>query len=231
MKRVVESELLDELPPTDPQAIRSRRDLRRINAWMRHHAIMARALKSHLNGRAPAQIVELGAGDGTFLLRVAEKTSSRWPKVKATLLDRQKIVKPDTLSSFTSIGWCADTITTDAFDWSQSSWPAEVVVANLFLHHFNDARLSGLFRSVAAHTQLFIALEPRRGLWPLCCSRLLWAIGCNYVTRYDAVLSVRAGFNRNELSRLWPSGDDWQLTERSTGLFSHLFIAQRTGSK
>ena len=231
MKRIVEPELLDELPPGDPQAIRSRRDLRRINAWMRHHAIMAGALKSHLNGRAPEQIIELGAGDGNFLLRVAQKTSARWPKVNVTLLDRQKIVKPDTLSSFTSLGWRADTVTTDVLDWSQSGRPAEVVVANLFLHHFNDASLSGLFRSIAARAQLLIALEPRRGFWPLCCSQMLGAIGCNYVTRYDAVLSVRAGFNRNELSRLWPSGDGWQLTERSTGLFSHLFIAQRTGSK
>ena len=41
MNRIVQPELLDELPPDDPRAMRSRRDLRRINAWMRNHAIMA----------------------------------------------------------------------------------------------------------------------------------------------------------------------------------------------
>ena len=46
MKRIIEPELLDTLPPDDPRAVRSRRDLRRVNAWMRNHAIMARALQT-----------------------------------------------------------------------------------------------------------------------------------------------------------------------------------------
>ena len=41
MKRIVQPELLDALPPDDPRAVRSRRDLRRVNAWMRNHTIMA----------------------------------------------------------------------------------------------------------------------------------------------------------------------------------------------
>ena len=45
MKRIVQPELLDSLPPGDPRAMRSRRDLRRVNAWMRNHAIMAGAAK------------------------------------------------------------------------------------------------------------------------------------------------------------------------------------------
>ena len=73
VKRIVQPELLDTLPPDDPRAVRSRRDLRRVNGWMRNHAIMADALKNALNGRAPGQITELGAGDGNFLLRVAQK--------------------------------------------------------------------------------------------------------------------------------------------------------------
>ncbi|MGO8838394.1 MAG: hypothetical protein ACLQAH_14810 [Limisphaerales bacterium] len=227
MKRVVEPELLDELPPDDPLAVRSRRDLCRVNAWMRHHAIMAGALQNQLNGSKPQQITELGAGDGNFLLRVAQKTSVRWPDVKATLLDRQKIVTPQTLTSFPALGWRAEAITADVFDWLQYGGPAEVVIANLFLHHFHDANLAGLFRAIAGRTRLFIALEPRRASWPLFCSRLLWAIGCNDVTRHDATVSVRAGFLDGELSALWPDNQSWQLTEQSAGAFSHLFIAQK----
>ena len=52
-------------------------------------------------------------------------------------------------------------------------------------------------------------------------------IGCNAVTRHDAAVSVRAGFLGNELSALWPDQKNWQLTERRTGLFSHLFVAQK----
>ena len=93
MKRLVQPELLDTLPPDDPLAIGSRRDLHRINWWMRNHAIMAGALQRHLP-RAPKQITELGAGDGKFLLRVAKKTARRWPDVQATFSTSKKMFQP-----------------------------------------------------------------------------------------------------------------------------------------
>lgn len=231
MKRILEPEWLDELPPDDPDAVRSRRDLRRVNAWMRHHDIMAVALQNHLNGSNPEQIIELGAGDGNFLLQVAHRLSAQRPNVNVTLLDRQKIVTPGTVASFSSLGWRAEAVAEDVFDWSQTSGPAEVVVANLFLHHFYDISLAGLFRAIADRSRLFVALEPRRSFWPLFCSRLLVAIGCNGVTRHDAAASVRAGFSGNELSALWPDKQNWRLTEQPAGPFSHLFIAQRRDEK
>ena len=225
MNRLVQPELLDELPPNDPRAMWSRRDLRRINAWMRNHAIMAKALQSAANGCAPKQITDLGAGDGHFLVRVAKKT--RWPGVKATLLDNQQVMSLQTLNLFERSGWQAEAVAADVFDWLPTAARLEVVVANLFLHHFEDVRLVELFRALADRTRLFVAIEPRRAPWPMFCCRLLWAIGCNSVTRHDAGVSVRAGFSGNELSALWPVDKDWQLTERRTGFFSHLFVARR----
>jgi hypothetical protein len=223
VKRLVQSELLDTLPPGDPRAIHSRRDLRRINSWMRSHSIMADALKNNLDGRAPKQITELGAGDGNFLLQVAQKINL--PDADATLLDIQKNVPAETLEAFSKLGWRAESLVADVFDWPQTS--GEVVITNLFLHHFTEAQLAELFCAVAKRARLFVAAEPRRSCWPLFCSRLLWVIGCNDVTRHDAAASVRAGFSRDELSALWPDKINWELTERRTGLFSHLFIARR----
>jgi 2-polyprenyl-3-methyl-5-hydroxy-6-metoxy-1,4-benzoquinol methylase len=229
VNRIVEPELLDTLPPGDPRAAGSRRDLRRINAWMRNHAIMVRALQTAVNGRAPGHIVELGAGDGDFLLRVAKKISPRWPGVSVTLLDHKKVVTPQTLAAFASLGWRAEAVVADIFDWPQTPAPAEIVIINEVLHHFDDTRLAGLLRMIAGRTRLFIAIEPRRAPWPLFCSRLLWAVGCNSVTRHDATVSVRAGFVREELSALWPDKRNWQLTEQHASWFSHLFIARRMG--
>ena len=244
MKRIVEPEWLDELPPDDPRAAGSRRDLRRLNAWMRNHAIMADALQAAANGRTPKRIVELGAGDGDFLLRVAQLVTGNgapasgtaasgnaiaWNEVNVTLLDRQKVVTPRTLAAFASLGWRAEVVVADIFDWLQTPAPAEIVVVNEVLHHFDDARLAGLLRVIAGHTHLFIAIEPRRAPWPLFCSRLLWAINCNSVTRHDATVSVRAGFVGEELSALWPDKSNWQLTEQRSSWFSHLFTARRRG--
>jgi hypothetical protein len=241
VKRIVQPELLDTLPAGDPRAICSRQDLHRVNGWMRQHALMAAALKRALNGHAPGHITELGAGDGKFLLRVAQrlgsfgipssggsnrlKTEFQTKTVSATLLDLQKNVTPETLADFSVLGWRAEAVVADVFNWPQIS--SDVVIANLFLHHFEAARLAELLRQIAQRTNLFIALEPRRAAWPLFCSRLLWAIGCNGVTRHDAVISVRAGFSGTELSALWPDQQNWRLTEQRTGAFSHRFIAQK----
>ena len=227
MKRNVQPELLDTLPAGDSRAVRSRRDLRRVNGWMRQHAIMANALQTALNRHPPGQITELGAGDGNFLLRVAQKISPRWPDVKVALPDLQKNVSAETLAAFAALGWPAEAIVADVFDWLQTFDAGQVVIANLFLHHFQAARLSELFRLISQRAKLFIATEPRRAPWPLFCSRLLWAIGCNDVTRHDAVVSVRAGFAGSELSALWPDRQNWRLMEHRAGAFSHLFIAQK----
>ncbi|HUA67547.1 MAG TPA: methyltransferase domain-containing protein [Candidatus Saccharimonadales bacterium] len=230
MNRLVQSELLDELPVTDPRAIHSRRDLRRINAWMRHHVIMAKALQSVANGFVPTRITDLGAGDGNLLLRVARKMSPSWRDVKATLLDRHKNATEQTLASFAPLGWCVELVEADVFDWLSAVAALEVVVANLFLHHFDDMRLAELFHAVAARARLFVAIEPNRAPWPMFCCRLLWLIGCNSVTRHDAAISVRGGFSGNELSSLWPTNKGWQLTERRTGFFSHLFVARKVAA-
>jgi len=193
VKRIVQSELLDTLPPDDPRAVHSRRDLRRVNGWMRNHVIMADALQITLNRHAPGQITELGAGDGNFLFRVAQKLSPVWPNVTATLLDLQKNVSRETLVAFAALGWRAEAVVADVFHWPHTTNANEVVIANLFLHHFENASLAKLLHLISQRANLFIAVEPSRSSWPEFCSRLLWIIGCNDVTRHDAVVSVRGG--------------------------------------
>jgi hypothetical protein len=221
VKRIVQPEILDSLPPGDPRALRSRRDLRRINAWMGNAGIMANVLKENFSG-TPGQITELGAGDGNFLLRVAKKTN--WQNISVTLLDLQKNVPAETLAAFSKINWRAETIVADVFEWNGA---AEIIIANLFIHHFENAKLKELFHIIAARSKLFIAVEPHRFHFPFPCAQMLRLIGCGKITRHDAEASIAAGFVREEISALWPDNQNWKLTERRAGLFSHLFIAQR----
>jgi SAM-dependent methyltransferase len=229
MERFVEPELLDALPPADPRAAWSRNDLVRVNACMGHCGIMARVLHSACPGQPPRRIVDLGSGDGRFLLRVARRLSTAWQGTSAVLLDRWKIVSPETEQRFEALGWRPQVVQADALDWlSRPTAPAcDAMVANLFLHHFDDGQLAGLLGAVARHAHVFIAAEPRRSERSLLFSRLLWLLGCNHVTRHDAALSIRAGFKSSELSRLWPDGGAWVLHDQPVGWCSHLFIAQR----
>jgi hypothetical protein len=224
VKRIVQPELLDQLPPDDPAARRSRRDLRRVNRLMRNDAIVAEALLGAGVGRID-HITELGAGDGTFLLRVAERISEIAPEPQLVLLDRQNNISETTLAAFQRIKCKPEVMVADVFEWQAGTSP--VVLSNLFLHHFEGGKLRHLLLLIAERAELFVAVEPRRGHWPLFWSRLLWAIGCNFVTRHDAVVSVRAGFCETELTALWPKDGHWELAERFSPPFSHLFVARR----
>jgi hypothetical protein len=227
MKRRVQPELLDSRPPEDPRAIGSRRDLCRINWWMGSHRIMWRALQENLSAHAPGRIVEIGSGDGNFLLSVARKYSPPWPQLRAGLLDRQACVSAATLRDFAGLGWQVESMVADVFDWPPGPEPVAAVLANLFLHHFEEAALARLLWQISQRTSLFIAIEPHRFLRPWLCGQLLRVIGCNAVTRHDGEVSVRAGFVGGEISALWPDTTNWRLTERRAGCFSHLFVAQR----
>src|SRR6266404_4755475 len=88
--RLVQRELLDELPATDPHAVRSRRDLQRVNWWMGNAVKAARAVTANRSG--PWRVTELGAGDGTFFLGLARLLGSGWRGGQALLLDRQRLV-------------------------------------------------------------------------------------------------------------------------------------------
>ena len=223
-------ELLDELPPDDPRALRSRRDLRLVTGIMGHAALLARALDA-LVTTSPPRLVELGAGDGTILLRLAKRRARRWPKVAVTLLDMQPTVTPATLAALRAVGWTVEVVAADALEWLEQSPHGRdaIVLANLFVHHFEGERLARLLAGIAAQARAFVCCEPRRARLALLGSRLLWAIGCNDVTRHDAVVSVHAGFRGRELSVEWlrAAGAGWNVEERPAGAFSHLFVARR----
>ncbi|HTV42107.1 MAG TPA: class I SAM-dependent methyltransferase [Candidatus Sulfotelmatobacter sp.] len=227
--RAVEPELLDELPPNDPRALRSRRDLRLLNLGMGHPPIMARALLEHLRGRNAPRIVELGAGDGHFLLSVANRLRQQWPSAEVTLVDRLDSFDPEIKARFNDLGWHVHTEIKTATEWLRqaSAGGADAIVFNLFLHQFRDEELTEMLGLAARTTNLLVALEPRRSWLAKLSGRLLWVIGCGPVTRHDAEISVRAGFCGNELCAIWPNKIDWSLIERPAGLFSHLFIARR----
>jgi hypothetical protein len=224
--RRVEAEWLDVLPAGDPRAIRSRRDLVRVNALMSNPGIVARELDSRLPPGA-ASLAEIGSGDGAFALRVARRM--RRGERTITLLDRATQPDRQCLDHLRAASWRAAPVRADVFDWLRDPRTPrfDAIFANLFLHHFEPGRLEDLLRLVASRTRLFVACEPRRSRTALLGSRLLGLVGCSDVTRHDAVTSVHAGFRDAELCDLWSERTGWRLEERPRGLFSHAFVAER----
>ncbi|WP_034493096.1 methyltransferase domain-containing protein [Afifella pfennigii] len=224
--RRVEPEILDELAADDPRAVASRRDLSRINTIMGQLRIVAGILHRHLPA-PPRRLLEIGCGDGSFMLKLARRLHDRWPQVEVLLLDRQRAVPVENLAALAALGWKARLVQADVLNWSEDAAEErfDVILANLFLHHFEDETLAGLFRRLAPRTCLFVASEPRRSRFQLMAAHMIGGIGANAVSRHDALLSVRAGFKGRELSALWPEARLKPVEERRRGPFTHVFVA------
>jgi len=220
--RTLEPEILDLLPADDPRARASRRDLARINIIMRQQTIMANLLRALA---PPRRLADLGSGDGRFLLGVARRMAAHWPQVTALIVDRQDIVSAQTRAGFAALGWKCASVTGDILA-VLPHLDAEIITANLFLHHLDDATLRQLLSLVAQSARGFVACEPRRSQPALLASRMVFALACNDVTRHDAVASVRAGFVGRELAQWWPAAG-WQLREGLALPFTHFFSARR----
>ena len=231
MNRIVAPEWLDELDPEAGEALESRKDLQRLNGLMGHVSWMAVEPLVDLIRRKTPRIVDLGAGDGTFLFRLSTRISilaGKTPglQVDAVLLDRRPPKTAVMERLYEQAGFRVEVVQADILDWLPHAAPADAFVANLFLHHFKDDALRRLLSLAADKCNLFVACEPRRSRLALIASRMLWLIGCNPVTRHDAAVSVRAGFRNGEISALWPA-NGWIVREGRAGLFSHLFVAQK----
>jgi hypothetical protein len=229
MPRLVKPELLDTLPSTNEEAQGSRRDLRRINRLMGHAGILARAWRDIGAEQYCSRIVDLGGGDGTLLLGVARRITSFSRIRSALIVDRQPLLSDATRLEFETLGCQVQIDSADIFEWlsEASIVPNTFVLANLFLHHFEGGDLRRLLQLIARRASGFAVCEPRRSALSLAASRLLGFIGCNRVTRHDAVVSVSGGFRGRELIQAWEESANWELLEREAGLFSHLFCGRR----
>jgi Methyltransferase domain len=229
MKRIVETEWLDKLPANDPGALGSRRDIKRLNWVMGNAGILSRLLRPET--RQPRRIVEIGAGDGLFMLRLAKYLSPTWKKMEVVLVDDKPAFVEEARRGLHALGWTVEPVVADVFDWLKrpTNKTADVMVANLFLHQFSDTQLTEMLALAAAQTKLFAACEPRRGLSNLFMSQIVGFIGCNAVSRHDAPVSVRAGFTGQELSARWPANGKWRLKEQPRQFFNQTFLAERTG--
>ncbi|GAA5483000.1 class I SAM-dependent methyltransferase [Haloferula sargassicola] len=194
MLRIVTEEILDRLPPDDPEAVRSRADLRRINFLMGNSRWILRQVARH---RAVAEkgIVELGAGEGVLLRRLSEFGP-------ATGIDL--VPRPPGL---------AETIAWQVGDALAADRSGGILVANLFLHHFEGEALAAL-GNLARNFELLVAVEPFRSPRALQLGRGMNAF-VGPVTRHDMEASIRAGFRIGELAPALGLGR-WRFSERTS---------------
>ena len=215
MKRVLVPELLDSLPAEDPGAVASRRNLRTVNRMMGNFRWLMRQLAGVPDN---GLILEIGAGDGLF----AQQACRQIPSLAARYHGIDLAPRP--------ADWPAEAVWHQADVWSgkcaEPLRQATVLVANLVLHHFDDAELHRLGELLpACHT--ILACEPcrrERHVWQ---GRLLFPF-LHRVTRHDMIVSIRAGFRGEELSEaMGLDSGQWRSNASETWLGAYRFVAIR----
>ncbi|MGB0416405.1 MAG: hypothetical protein ACPGKS_06120 [Coraliomargarita sp.] len=189
MERILEPELLDQLDPADPDAVRSRRDLSLINRLMATEGWILSRLKT-LVGSVDT-VIEFGAGEG----RLLSKVHQRFPGLRCVGYDL--VPRPNGLPL--GIEWASGDFLKD-FD-SMALGKRTVIVANLILHHFDGDQLEQM-KEAFAQVDSLILVEPDRSNVSLWFGRLLLPF-VGRVTRLDMMTSIRAGFAKGELEELF----------------------------
>jgi methylase of polypeptide subunit release factors len=208
--RVLGQEMLDTLPHDHPDALANRQDIEVINRIMGTFHWFQRQL--HEYAPTHGRIVELGAGDGALIQYIAQKSPSlaaRW-----TGLD----IAPRPTSLPLGVQWAqGDFLHSDAA--AKVLEDAEVVVANLILHHFTDDQLRRLAPRLQK-ARLLLVSEPARHWHHILEGQVLNLI-CefNHVTVHDMKLSIEAGFREGELPKVLMLDRDLWKVEESHSLF------------
>lgn len=212
MNRACEPELLDSLAPDHPEALRSRRDLRLINGFMRNWSWFERALPPLL--RPGERVLELGAGTGEMGRRLNERGVALdgldlWPRPAFWPQEREWHTAD--LKAFPGYG------------------AYSAVIGNLIFHQFSDGLLGELGSRLRQSARIVLASEPMRSELSQTVVRAVAPLfGASRVTLHDARVSIAAGFLAEELPvALGMDDGTWDYSCATTPLGAYRMVAVR----
>jgi len=207
--RILEDEVIDHVDASESHAIRSRRDLRLLDAFLGNSRWIERTLRP----LSVDSIVEVGAGDG----HLSRRLSQSYPKVPITGLD----FAPPPNDWNHPLHW----IQGDLLETIGEA-PAQICIGSLVLHHFHREVLAALGKHLKRFSTLVFS-EPHRHAQPLAGSYLLQPL-MGKIVRHDMPASIRAGFQKGELAEsLELDRANWSIEESITVRGIIRFVASR----
>jgi len=202
-KRSVTPEWMDRADNSRHDLEGALKDIHKVNRFLRGSKILIDALRPCLEKQREGEtltILDVGTGGADLPIDIVRQTHSMGKRVQITAVERDATTAAYAKSQ-TAAYPEIDVQIADATRLPYAPESFDVVIASLFLHHFDDeqaARLLRDFRALARRAVLINDL--RRHLIPWAFIGLAARVtGRHPMFRHDAPLSVLRGFTTTEL--------------------------------
>jgi ubiquinone/menaquinone biosynthesis C-methylase UbiE len=201
MRRVTSNELLDEDLGTPAEVARSLDDLWRMNRWLGGVSSSLRMIGDILrNTRASSlRILDVGAGDGRLAARLRDELRERGNQVEFFILDRRQAH----LQNGDPVREGLRPVVADALRLPFAEGSFDVVMCNLFFHHFSHEKATGVLRALARIASRAVLVNDLERHWvPYLFIRSAIMFTHSRLTRHDGPASVRQAYTREEVAGL-----------------------------
>lgn len=201
MRRITCSELLDEDRGTSGEIQDSLDDLWRINRWLGGVSSNLQLLEDFLarTGIHPLRILDVGAGDSRLASHLLVELGCRSVEAEFTVLDRHLThLRNGHRPAGAPRPVVADAL---ALPFADSSF--NVVMCNLFFHHFSEERAQQLLHRMATVASEAVLINDLERHWvPYLFIRYAPWFARSPITHHDGPASVRQAYTRDELAAL-----------------------------
>jgi len=219
-QRSQEKEIMDDLAIAGEELDKSLVELDGINRWLGGNTVTFRGLKKILqnyNREGEVVIADLGCGGGGMLRLIASWAAKKRINVSLHGIDANENVIAFAIQQ--STGFSNTNYTRqDVLAPEISNHSYDIVLATLFLHHFNKEQLIEIFRKLSSIATYGIVVNDLHRHWMAYYGfKLVSTIfSRSKMVKYDGLVSVLRGFKRKELVEILKKADihNYQLKWR-----------------
>ncbi|MEJ2008847.1 MAG: methyltransferase domain-containing protein [Acidobacteriota bacterium] len=201
MRRVPSQEWLDDDLGTPREIRRSFDDLWRINRWLGGVSGSLHLLDRYFarRGSRHVRILDVGSGDSRMAVHLQEELARRNHSAELVALDRR-------LNHLRNGNHSSGSLLRVVADVSDLPFPKEsfdLVMCNLFLHHFSGGEAVELLRCLAGMASEAVLINDlERNPLPYIFIQVAWPFARSHITRHDGAASVRQAYTKEELEIL-----------------------------
>ncbi|WP_435579565.1 methyltransferase domain-containing protein [Gilvibacter sp.] len=198
-----ELEWMDDLEMEGQQLLDTLKTLAKINARLGGDAVSLKGvckLSREADSATGLHIIDLGCGEGSQLRHLANYSRKHQLDWRFTGVDANATCiafAEQRSQNYPEITYLKG----DVFKWDMPE--CDIVLATLFMHHFDDQQIKQMIESAKSKTRLgWVVNDLQRS--PIAYG-LFWSLGLfirNEMIMHDGLLSIKKGFKKHELKQM-----------------------------